>query len=69
MMKKHTLLVTKILLFLVFVWLSRALFGVVEVDGCLDDGGAVDYASGVCVESRHGQWSLVSARPFLGLGE
>jgi hypothetical protein len=63
-MKKHTVLITRILLFFVFVWLSRALYGVLEVDGCLDDGGAIDYAAGICAGSRYGQFGLISAAPY-----
>jgi len=66
MMKKHAHLIAIFLLFLLFVWLSRALFGIVEVDGCLDGGGSVDYAAGVCVDSRHGKWGFVSAQSYLG---
>ena len=51
-------------LFLIFVVLARQFFALFEIDGCLDDGGAV--RDGVCVESRHGQWSLASERPLLG---
>ena len=63
-MKKYYLAVVKIVLFIVFVWAARHFWGVLEVDGCFDDGGVIQ--EGICVGSRHGQWVLASSRPILG---
>lgn len=62
-MNGHAKALTHLILFVLFVWISRQFFGFMEFDSCLDDGGAV--RNGVCIESRHGQWALASERPFL----
>ncbi len=63
-MNGHAKTFTRLILFVLFVWLSRLLFWLMEFDSCLDEGGAV--RDGICIESRHGQWALASERPFLG---
>jgi hypothetical protein len=62
-MERTVQIVARVVAFVAFVYLARAFWGFVEVDGCLDDGGAVH--EGICLESRHGQWSLASSRPFV----
>ena len=62
-MTAHANVIARLIFFLLFVWLARSFFGLMEADGCLDDGGAVH--DGICIESRHGQWALASERPFL----
>ena len=66
LVKRGISFLIRVVAFLVFVWLSRAFWGFLEVDGCFDDGGAIDHAAGICIESRHGQWALISSRPFAG---
>jgi len=62
-MSSHTKTSIRLILFVLFVWLSRHFFALMEIDSCLDDGGTVQ--DGICIESRHGQWALASERPFL----
>jgi len=65
-LRKTLLIALRILMFLAFVWLCREFFSFGEIDACIDDGGVANEALGVCTDSRHGQWQMVSGRPYFG---
>jgi hypothetical protein len=59
------IIILRISAFLAFVWLCRELFAFGEVDACVDDGGVANEALGICTDSRHGQWQMVSGGSYL----
>jgi hypothetical protein len=62
---RNVVLVTlRISAFLAFVWLCREFFAYGEIDACVDDGGVANESLGVCTDSRHGQWQMVSDNSY-----
>ncbi len=62
----------RVLYFLLFVFFAREFISFVEIDGCLDAGGAVDKALMQCVTDGEKPWAMVAVRPYIawvvGLG-
>lgn len=63
--REGLLIALRISALLAFVWLCREFFAFGEVDACVDDGGVVNEALGMCTDARHGQWQMVSGGSYL----
>lgn len=59
-----SLVVLRISVFLAFVWLCREFFSFGEIEACVDDGGVANETLGICTDSRHGQWQMVSGGSY-----
>lgn len=55
-------LLLKLCLFMLFVWLVREFWGLLELDGCLDGGGRIE--GQFCIPEKHKAWAMASRRHY-----